>query len=151
MNPVEKDNDPPAPRASLPELTCQIVCAYLRHNTLPASEIPNLLAAVHAALCACRAPNSGAGSGTLTPAVPVRKSVRADFLICLEDGCKRKALTRYLRARYDMSPDEYRKKWRLAPDYPMVAPRYAAKRSVLAKRHGLGRKSGPSRGQATAP
>lgn len=139
------ENDRKVASAPLPlALTCQIVGAYLRHNTLPASEIPSLLKAVYAALHTCAAPRAKRDTARPAPAVPIRKSVRAEFIVCLEDGRKLKMLKRYLRARYNMSPDEYRQRWGLAADYPMVAPRYASERSRLAKQHGLGRRSVPS-------
>jgi predicted transcriptional regulator len=116
----------------------EIVTAYLSKNTLPPEEIPGLIRSVHATLggiAGTEAPMREARE----PAVPIRKSVKPDYIVCLEDGKKLKMLKRYLRARYDMSPDEYRAKWGLPGDYPMTAPNYAAKRSEFAKKFGLGK------------
>ncbi len=119
-------------------MVSEIVSAYVSKNSLPPSELPNLIKTVHDAL---NSPEQGASS-TPEPAVPIKKSIRPDYVICLEDGKKLKMLKRHLRTAYDMSPDEYRQKWGLASDYPMVAPKYAARRSELAKKIGLGRKAG---------
>ncbi len=120
------------------ELVSKIVSAYVSNNSLPPGELPQLIWTVHEAL-----ESSGqAAASPPAPAVPIKKSVTPDYVICLEDGKKLKMLKRHLRTSYDMSPDEYRKKWRLPTDYPMVAPKYAAKRSELAKKIGLGRKAG---------
>lgn len=126
--------------ASLLRMTTDIVAAYARHNTLSASSLPDLIRTVHAALADLNAP-----SVALTPvekpkpAAPIAKSVQHDYIVCLEDGKKLKMLKRYLRTAYGMSPDEYRKRWGLPPDYPMVAPAYAARRSEFAKKIGLGK------------
>ncbi len=119
-------------------MVSEIVSAYVSQNSLPPSELPHLIKTVHDAL---RSPDQGTSS-TPEPAVPIKKSIRPDYVICLEDGKKLKMLKRHLRTAYDMSPDEYRQKWGLASDYPMVAPKYAARRSELAKKIGLGRKAG---------
>ena len=119
-------------------LVSEIVSAYVSRNNLPPSELPQLINTVHEAL---RMPEQAAAS-VPEPAVPIKKSIRPDYVICLEDGRKLKMLKRHLRTAYDMTPDEYRQKWGLASDYPMVAPKYAAKRSELAKKIGLGRKPG---------
>ncbi len=119
-------------------MVSEIVSAYVSKNSLPPSELPNLIKTVHDALSS---PEQGASSAP-EPAVPIKKSIRPDYVICLEDGKKLKMLKRHLRTAYDMSPDEYRQKWGLASDYPMVAPKYAARRSELAKKIGLGRKAG---------
>ncbi len=119
-------------------MVSEIVSAYVSKNSLPPSELPNLIKTVHDALSS---PDQGASS-VPEPAVPIKKSIRPDYVICLEDGIKLKMLKRHLRTAYDMSPDEYRQKWGLASDYPMVAPKYAARRSELAKKIGLGRKAG---------
>ena len=115
----------------------EIVAAYVSKNEVAAADLPALIKSVHATM--------GGLSGTETtsagkpPAVPVKKSVTPDFIICLEDGKKLKMLKRYLRTRYGLSPDAYRAKWNLPADYPMTAPNYAAKRSEFAKQIGLGR------------
>jgi predicted transcriptional regulator len=120
------------------ELTAEIVSAYAGNNSLSATDLPNLISSVHAALNGVATGTPEVQSAPQTPAVPVRKSVSPDFLICLEDGRKFKSLKRHLRTKYDMSPEAYRAKWGLPKDYPMVAPNYAAARSVLAKNMGLG-------------
>ena len=124
-------------------MVAEIVAAYLRFNTLPAAEIPELIQTVHRALLEVA---TGEGPRTLVnspkPAVSIRKSVQDDFLICLEDGKKLKMLKRYLRTKFSLSPEEYRVKWGLAPDYPMVAPNYSRQRSNFAKNIGLGRRRG---------
>ena len=119
--------------------TAEIVAAYLSKNTLPQSEISALVRLVYDSLETLLTEKSRAESGTLEPAVPIKKSVMPDYIVCLEDGKKMKMLKRYLKTVYGMTPDQYRKKWGLPPDYPMVAPNYAEKRSSLAREHGLGR------------
>lgn len=121
------------------ELAADIVSAYVSNNSVAASELPGLISEVHAALVrvASGVP-SVAAPDNLRPAVPVKKSVGTDFIICLEDGKKFKSLKRHLRTQYNMSPEDYREKWGLPPDYPMVAPNYAQARSQLAKEMGLG-------------
>lgn len=121
------------------DLTAAIVSAYLSNNPTPASEIPNLISQVHAALLRVSSGRSEAVPPEPTkPAVPVKKSVNADYLVCLEDGKRFKSLKRHLRTQYNMTPEQYRDKWGLPPDYPMVAPNYAVARSQLAKKMGLG-------------
>jgi predicted transcriptional regulator len=120
------------------ELVSKIVSAYVSKNSLPPGELPQLIRTVSEAL---KTPEQVAASRP-EPAVPIKKSVHPDYVICLEDGMKLKMLKRHLRASYDMSPDEYRQRWGLPSDYPMVAPKYAAVRSELAKKIGLGRKAG---------
>jgi predicted transcriptional regulator len=117
-----------------------IVSAYVRNNLLETAELPDLIRNVHAALVGL----STAGEAEpepLKPAVPVKKSIYKDYLVCLEDGLKFKSLKRHLRSKYGLSPEEYRQKWGLPADYPMVAPGYSEKRSKLAKKMGLGRSS----------
>jgi predicted transcriptional regulator len=129
-----------AERNGLVELTADIVSAYVANNAVVTADLPHLIGEVHAALA--RAANRGhaAPSEELKPAVAVKKSVTDDFIICLEDGLKFKSLKRHLRTRYNMSPEEYREKWALERDYPMVAPNYANARSALAKKMGLGQR-----------
>jgi len=115
-----------------------IVSAYVRNNTLNTHELPELIRSVHAALVSLSQPES-AGADPLKPAVPVKKSIFKEYIICLEDGQKFKSLKRHLRSKYGLSPEDYRQKWGLPPDYPMVAPGYSEKRSKLAKKMGLGR------------
>jgi predicted transcriptional regulator len=123
------------------ELAAGIVSAFVSNNSVPASELPALIQAVHASLG--KIVNAGKSEPVVEakpPAVPVKKSVTQDFIICLEDGKRFKSLKRHLRTAYNMSPEEYRAKWNLARDYPMVAPAYATARSALAKKMGLGQK-----------
>ncbi len=120
-------------------LATDIVAAYVSHNQVPAAEVPNMIRSVHDALGTLREGGQEEPAVPQKPAVPIKKSVTDDYIICLEDGKKLKMLKRYLRSNYDMSPEEYRAKWGLSPDYPMVAPNYAAQRSEFAKKIGLGR------------
>ncbi len=120
------------------ESVSKIVSAYVSNNSLPSDELPDLIKTIHEAL---QNPDQAAAS-TPEPAVPIKKSIRPNYVVCLEDGIKLKMLKRHLRTSFDMSPDEYRRKWGLSSDYPMVAPKYAAKRSEIAKIIGLGRKPG---------
>jgi predicted transcriptional regulator len=120
------------------ESVSKIVSAYVSNNSLPSDELPDLITTIHEAL---QNPDQAAASPP-EPAVPIKKSIRPDYVVCLEDGMKFKMLKRHLRNVYDLSPDEYRQKWGLPSDYPMVAPEYAARRSELAKKIGLGRKKG---------
>ena len=124
----------------LSALTAQIVSAYVSHNTIVAEKMPEFIASVHASLAAVANGVSSDPVKELTPAVAIKKSVTPDFIICLEDGKKFKSLKRHLRTHYNMSPDEYRQKWGLPAEYPMVAPVYAAARSQLAKVMGLGQR-----------
>jgi predicted transcriptional regulator len=115
----------------------EIVAAYVSKNEVAAADLPALIKSVHATLGGFTSvENTAAGKA---PAVPVKKSVTPDYLVCLEDGKKLKMLKRYLRARYGLTPDAYRAKWNLPADYPMTAPNYAAKRSDFAKQIGLGK------------
>ena len=120
------------------ELAADIVSAYVSNNSVPSGDLPTLISEVHSALLKV-------GGGTIEipaeapkPAVPVKKSVTPDYIICLEDGKKFKSLKRHLRTQYNMTPEQYREKWGLPVDYPMVAPNYAKARSELAKEMGLG-------------
>jgi predicted transcriptional regulator len=120
------------------ELAADIVSAYVSNNSVPASDLPALINEVHSALLRVTAGQPVITSESPKPAVPPKKSITNEFIVCLEDGRKFKSLKRHLRTQYNMSPDEYREKWGLAPDYPMVAPNYAKARSNLAKQMGLG-------------
>ena len=120
------------------ELTADIVSAYVSNNSVPASDISALISQVHSALLRVSNGQGEVVSETLKPAVAVKKSITPEYLICLEDGKKFKSLKRHLRTQYNMTPEHYREKWGLAPDYPMVAPKYAEARSQLAKQMGLG-------------
>jgi predicted transcriptional regulator len=132
--------DPSGPSGGdLLQLSTGVVAAFVSRNSVPADALPDLIRTVHSALEGL----TGAGTPVVQerpkPAVSIGRSVQHDFIVCLEDGKKLKMLKRYLRSRYNMSPDEYRQRWGLAPDYPMVAPAYAARRSDFAKQIGLGR------------
>ena len=129
---VEKDE--------LVELTAEIVSAYVVNNTVVATDLPALISNVFDALKKAASSGAQPAKEELRPAVPIKKSVTSEYLICLEDGKKFKSLKRHLRTHYDLSPEEYREKWGLPHDYPMVAPNYAAARSDLAKRMGLGQR-----------
>jgi predicted transcriptional regulator len=120
------------------DLTATIVSAYVSNNPTPASDIPALIGQVHAALLRVSTGRAELPLEPAKPAVPVKKSMTADYLICLEDGKRFKSLKRHLRTQYSMTPEQYRDKWGLPPDYPMVAPNYAVARSQLAKKMGLG-------------
>jgi predicted transcriptional regulator len=120
------------------ELTAEIVSAYVSNNTVPASEIPSLINQVHAALSRVSGKSGDVQAEPLKPAVSVKKSITPEHIVCLEDGKKFKSLKRHLRTQYNMTPEQYRDKWGLGADYPMVAPNYAAARSQLAKQMGLG-------------
>lgn len=126
-------------------LTSDIVAAHVSNNNVDVDQVPTLISNVYSAL-------SGLGTEsqqdeTPEPAVPIRSSVKKDYIVCLEDGKKMKMLKRHLKTAYDMTPDEYRARWNLPPDYPMVAPSYAEKRRELAVKIGLGRKPGQKRGR----
>jgi len=125
-------------KTELLEMTADIVSAYVGNNSVSATDLPGLIANIHAALSQVSTGVVEAAPEPREPAVPVRKSISPDFLICLEDGRKFKSLKRHLRTKYDMSPEDYRAKWNLPKDYPMVAPNYAKARSDLAKQMGLG-------------
>jgi len=130
--------DGSTPQASeLLSLATEIVTAYLEKNSVPSDHLPELIQTVHRALAGLGAPSSM--MPPQTPAVPVKKSVMPDYIVCLEDGKKLKMLKRHLRTVYGMTPQEYRQKWGLPPDYPMVAPNYTAQRAAFAKSIGLGR------------
>ena len=126
------------------KLATEIVAAYVSNNPIPVSEVPAMIKSVHSTL-------GGLGNGLIgrhhssqKPAIPIKRSVNPDYIVCLEDGKKLKMLKRYLRSNYSMTPEEYRAKWGLPADYPMVAPNYAAQRSEFAKKIGLGRTASSS-------
>lgn len=125
----------------LVEFSSEIVAAYVSNNSVAPGDLPRLIADVHAALKGLGKEEASEPVEEKKPAVPIRKSVTADYIICLEDGKKFKSLKRHLRTHYNLSPEEYREKWGLPADYPMVAPSYSATRSKLAKDNGLGRKA----------
>ena len=124
---------------ALTELAAQIVAAYVSKNSVQVADLPALIISVHQSLATLGQPQAAAEApADLKPAVPVKKSVTPDYIVCLEDGRKFKSLKRHLRTQYNLSPEEYREKWGLPSDYPMVAPAYAKARSALAKQMGLG-------------
>ncbi len=127
------------------ELTAEIVSAHASNNAVASGDLPQVIKDVYATLSTLG--SAAPDVGKPTPAVSVKKSITPDYLICLEDGKKLKMLKRHLKTAYNMSPEEYRERWGLAADYPMVAPNYAKKRSSLAKKIGLGRKPGAARGR----
>jgi predicted transcriptional regulator len=134
-----------APKLAEEELlrmTADVVSAYVSNNTLPTAQLAEIINAVYGSLKGLEGQVAQPQPEPVKPAVPIRKSVTPEFLICLEDGKKLKMLKRHLRSTYNMTPDEYRAKWGLAQDYPMVAPNYAARRSEFAKKIGLGRGTG---------
>ncbi|ESY78541.1 MucR family transcriptional regulator [Mesorhizobium sp. LNHC220B00] len=134
---------------ALIELTADVVSAYVSNNPVPVGDLPALIGQVHAALKGAAGSVSAAEPEALKPAVPIKKSVTPDYIISLEDGKKFKSLKRHLSTQHGLTPDEYRAKWGLPADYPMVAPNYAATRSALAKTMGLGRK--PKEPEAPEP
>jgi predicted transcriptional regulator len=119
-------------------LTAEIVSAYVSNNPVASNDIPALINQVHSALVRVSNGDVQSSGEPLKPAVPVKRSVNPDYIVCLEDGKKFKSLKRHLRTQYEMTPEQYREKWGLPHDYPMVAPNYAAARSHLAKQMGLG-------------
>jgi predicted transcriptional regulator len=130
------------------DLAADIVSAYVSNNSVPAGDLAGLISQVHLALARV---GSGAGEASAEapkPAIAIKKSVTPDYIICLEDGKKFKSLKRHLRTQYNLTPEQYREKWGLAPDYPMVAPSYAKARSDLAKEMGLGQQRRKRRARA---
>ena len=123
-------------------MTTDVVAAYVKNNSLPSSQLPDVISTVYASLRTLDGRIGEEKGEPLRPAVAVRKSITPDYLICLEDGKKLKMLKRHLRSTYNLTPDEYRQKWSLPADYPMVAPNYAEQRSAFAKQIGLGRGAG---------
>ena len=122
-------------------LTSEIVAAHVSNNTVSLTDLPSLIEQVYRTLATVAGPGENGHSDRLTPAVPIKKSITPDFIVCLEDGKKLKMLKRHLKTAYNMTPEEYRERWGLSPDYPMVAPNYAKQRSRLAKQIGLGTRS----------
>ncbi len=127
-------------KSEIVELTAEIVAAYVGNNTVPSAELPSLIDNIYRALAAATngEPAPAREPAELKPAVPLKRSIHTDYIVCLEDGKKFKSLKRHLRTHYNLSPEQYREKWKLPADYPMVAPNYAETRSLLAKKIGLG-------------
>jgi len=141
----EKMTEPAAPKMAEDELlrmTAEVVSAYVSNNSLATAQLADVIQAVYNSLRGLEGQVIEPVAEPPKPAVPIRKSVSPEYLICLEDGKKLKMLKRHLRSTYNLTPDEYRAKWGLAPDYPMVAPRYAEQRSEFAKKIGLGKTRG---------
>ncbi|HVA35469.1 MAG TPA: MucR family transcriptional regulator [Stellaceae bacterium] len=123
-------------------MTAQMVAAYLRKNSVPATQITEVINSVYGSLRAIDGRANAPAAAEIKPAVPIKKSVTPEYIICLDDGRKFKMLKRHLRTEYNMTPEQYRQKWGLAADYPMVAPNYAKQRSAFAKEIGLGKGAG---------
>ncbi|MCH7628580.1 MULTISPECIES: MucR family transcriptional regulator [Novosphingobium] len=136
-------------RETLITLTSDIVAAHVSNNSVAVGDIPTLITNVYSALAGLNSAEPAA-EALPEPAVSIRSSVKNDHIVCLEDGKKLKMLKRHLATRYNMTPEQYRARWNLPADYPMVAPAYAEKRRELAKKIGLGRKPAPKRGRAKA-
>ena len=138
-----------APKSSSDDflrMTAQMVAAYLRKNSVPAAQITEVINSVYGSLRAIDGRANAPTAADLKPAVPIKKSVTPEYIICLEDGRKLKMLKRHLRTEYNMTPEQYRQKWGLSADYPMVAPNYAKQRSAFAKEIGLGKGAGKKKG-----
>ena len=131
--------------SELVELSSEIVAAYVGHNALAVSDLPKLIGDVYTALKSLGSAPAAPQAEPQKPAVTARRSITPDYLICLEDGKKFKSLKRHLMTHHNLSPQQYREKWGLPADYPMVAPNYSATRSALAKNSGLGRKPAPAK------
>ena len=129
-------------------MTSEVTAAYVSNNSLGAAQLPEVIRTVHASLASLQ--SAGASAEPPTPAVPIKKSITPDYIVCLEDGKKLKMLKRHLMTAYKMTPAQYRMRWGLPADYPMVAPSYAKVRSSLAKKIGLGRKPASAQGRAPA-
>ena len=130
------------------DLAADIVSAYVSNNSVPAGDLPGLIRQVHLALARVGNGAAEASADAPKPAIAIKKSITPDYIICLEDGKKFKSLKRHLRTQYNLTPEQYREKWGLAPDYPMVAPSYAKARSDLAKEMGLGQQRRKRRARA---
>lgn len=141
----EEDQPGKTTRDRLRRLSATIVSAYLGRNHAALNQIPTLINTVFSTLQGLEGAPSGPAQPSQAPAVPIKRSITPDYIVCLEDGKKLKLLKRYLRTAYHMTPAEYRARWNLPPDYPMVAPNYAKRRSEFAKKIGLGRKPASGR------
>ena len=139
---MAEENDQTVASNDILRMSVEIVSAYVSNNSISATQVPDVINTVHGALASINGQTVTESAENQKPAISVRRSVNPDHIVCLEDGKKLKMLKRHLRAAYGMSPDEYRAKWGLPSDYPMVAPNYAQQRSAFAKQIGLGRKKG---------
>lgn len=142
---IEENGAAVTDKSELIAMAADIVSAYVGHNSVAPGDVPVLINKVYDALCQASGAAPAPEAARSEPAVPIKKSLTPDYLICLEDGKKFKSLKRHLRAHYDLSPEEYREKWNLPADYPMVAPNYAQARSRLAKKMGLGQQGRKAR------
>ncbi len=147
---MDRDQDAPVHHGDLLMLTADIVSAHISKNNVAAADLPQLIGKVFGTLNGLGAAHPVIESEVLKPAVPIRRSVTPDYIVCLEDGKQLKMLKRHLRTAYNMSPEQYRERWNLPVNYPMVAPNYAEKRRALAKKIGLGR-SPSARRRKVAP
>ncbi len=138
---MKESNPEIVSRDDVLHMAVDVVAAYVSNNKMPTGGVPEVISTVFESLSAAAAAAAGGRTEPQKPVVPIRRSVTPDFIICLEDGKKLKMLKRHLRTAFNMTPEQYRAKWNLLPDYPMVAPNYAKKRSALAKKIGLGRKT----------
>lgn len=132
-------------QADLLQMTAQVVSAYVGNNSITEGQLPEVIRSVYGSLTSLDATGAAEALPEQKPAVPIKRSVTPDYIVCLEDGKKLKMLKRHLRTTYELTPDEYRAKWGLPADYPMVAPNYAKQRSAFAKKIGLGKRTGPRR------
>lgn len=144
---MAEENSQAIPKTDVLRMAVEIVSAYVSNNSVAAAQVPEVINTVYGSLSTLNGQTGTESMEALKPAVSVRRSVNPDYIVCLEDGKKLKMLKRHLRAAYGMTPDEYRAKWSLPADYPMVAPNYAAQRSTFAKQIGLGRKKGEKVGR----
>jgi predicted transcriptional regulator len=135
----DSSGNSPLPNDELMRMTSEIVASFVSNNPVTTDSLPEVIRSVYRTVSALAGPAEARPEERPKPAVPIGRSVTSDYIVCLEDGRKLKMLKRYLRSRYDMSPDEYRRRWGLAADYPMVAPNYTQRRSEFAKKIGLGR------------
>jgi|SRR5579859_4500813 len=145
------DKPTPSNHGEVLRMVTDVIASYLKKNPVAASELPNVIATVYSAFTAPQAVPTEPVIERPEPAVPIKRSVTPDYIVCLEDGKQLKMLKRHLATSYNLTPDEYRARWGLPPDYPMVAPNYATQRSALAKQIGLGsraRDGKPTRGKA---
>ena len=138
----EENNTPTSVETDLVELSSEIVCAYVSNNALSPADVSKFITEIHATLKSLRSCEAQKREEELKPAVSIKKSIGPDYIICLEDGKKFKSLKRHIRTHFNLSPEEYREKWGLPANYPMVAPNYSQVRSRLAKANGLGKKAG---------
>ena len=135
------------PAEELLRMTSEVAAAYVSNNNLPSGQLPDVIRTIHESLAALSGARVAAASEPPTPAVAIKKSITPDYIVCLEDGKRLKMLKRHLMTHYNMTPDQYRQKWGLGADYPMVAPNYAEQRRSLAKSIGLGTKRRKTRGK----